>query len=544
MNKIASYLNQHLLGYVTASELVREHFSTDASPLKYTPELIAYPKNTNDIRKIAKFVWQLADKNHVLPITARGGGSDKTGAAIGSGIVMALAGHMNNLFEIDDKQKLIRLQPGASLKSVNDALRVKGLSIPSLAGAPLGATIGGAVANNRRGPLAGKYGPIYKWTHQLEVVLASGEVLQTGRISKRELNKRKGLATFEGEIYRKIDGIIADNKQLIDEQISGDHLDRRGYGSIAEVIRKDGSFDLTPLFVGSQGTLGIVSEMIMKADFVSTSSSVMAVKFASLDEARDAVEQLVKTAPAFVELYSGELIAQFKQRGMASETVEQLNPGKTGVLLLIGYDEFSSRARDRKLKQANRIMKDLSAVVVAGNGDDAGKLLAVRDTIVAALVPENSREVALPLFDGVYVPLERLDAFATSVAELARKHRVNLPLYGSALEGIYSTRPVLQLSKVGDKQKVFKLTDEYEKLVVAHGGHFVAEGGEGRFKATISYRSLDDRVQDLYLEIKSIFDPYGLLNPGVKQPGDLKDLVSHLRPSGSIDSFANYVTAE
>lgn len=544
MNKIASYLNQHLLGHVITSDHVREHFSTDQSPLKYIPEMVTYPKQTSDIRKAARFAWQLAEKGHVLSITARGSGSDKTGASIGKGMIMAMSGYMDNVFEIDEKQKLVRLQPGASVRSVNDALRVKGLAIPSVVGVLPRSTVGGAVANNRRGPLSVKYGATSAWVKQLEVVLASGDILQTERISKRELNRRKGLATFEGEIYRKIDGLITDNQQLIDEQIHGDTIDKRGYGSIAEVKRKDGSFDLTPLFIGSQGTLGIISEMIMKAEFLSSSQDVIAVKFASIDEARDAVEGLEKTKPAFVELYSGELFAMAKNRGILSDTVEEVSPDPKGALLLAGYDDFGERARGRKVKQASKILQELKAEAFIGSGEDGAKLIALRDVTLALLIPEDEKESSLPLFDGAWVPLQRLDSFAEGLKKLAQKHSVNLPLYGSALEGVYSTRPILQLQRVGDKQKVFKLADEYEKLVSAHGGAFVAEGGEGRFKALISYRGLDPKVQELYTEIKKVFDPYGILNPGVKQATELKELIAHLRPAGDISRFADYVAPE
>src|SRR5690606_5136491 len=303
MNKIASYLNQHLLGQVVTSRSVRNHYAVDQSPLSQTPELVVYPRNTNDIRKTMRFVWQLAEKGHSLSVTPRGSGSDKTGAAIGCYVVMPMTGYMNNIFEIDTKQKLVRLQPCVMVRSLHNALMANGLSVPSLVDVMPKVTVGGAIGNDRRGPLSGKYGSTGKFVEQLEVVLSNGDVLHTERISKRELNRRKGLATFEGEIYRQIDGLIADNQALINDRVADDELDRRGYAAISEVKRKDGSFDLTPLIIGSQGTLGIISEVIMKADFVSTGRSVAVLSYDQLDSARDAIEGIKKLAPAFLELY-------------------------------------------------------------------------------------------------------------------------------------------------------------------------------------------------------------------------------------------------
>jgi FAD/FMN-containing dehydrogenase len=128
-------------------------------------------------------VFQLAEKGHVMGITARGSGSDQTGAAIGKGISLVMPAHMNRIFEFDTKQKLIRLQPGANARSVNDALSLSGMSIPALPVSAAYSTIGGAVMNNASGPLSGRYGDMSEWVHQLEVVLANGDILQTERIS-------------------------------------------------------------------------------------------------------------------------------------------------------------------------------------------------------------------------------------------------------------------------------------------------------------------------------------------------------------------------
>ena len=216
MSKISQYLNEHISGEVVVSKAIREHFATDASVLTVTPEMVVYPRVTNDIRKVARFAWQLAEKGHVLALTARGGGSDQTGAAIGDGAILATTTHLNKIFELDAKQKLVRLQPGVMFKTLNDALALHGLHIPSYPLSAAYSTVGGAVANNASGELSGRYGAVDQWVQQLEVVLSNGDVLQTGRISKRELSRKKGLQGLEGDIYRKIDSLILDNAATID----------------------------------------------------------------------------------------------------------------------------------------------------------------------------------------------------------------------------------------------------------------------------------------------------------------------------------------
>ncbi|MDB5177757.1 MAG: hypothetical protein JWO61_140, partial [Candidatus Saccharibacteria bacterium] len=300
MSKVTKYLNEHILGEVVTEPAIRARFSTDMSVLTMTPEMVIYPRVTNDIRKVTRFAWQLAEKGHILPLTARGGGTDDTGGAIGKGAIIALSAHMNRIFEYDTKQRLLRLQPGANAGAVQDALSLQGATIPALHDDARYTTIGGAIAYNSQVLSPGKNSTTEPWVYQLEVVLANGDILQTERLSKRELNKRKGTSGFEGDIYRKLDALIDDNKALIEEKLY-DSNDNVGYSQIRDVKLKDGSFDLTPLMAGSQGTLGIISEMIIKTDFSHDSPLVGVLTFSESNDARDAVDSIAKTNPSSLE---------------------------------------------------------------------------------------------------------------------------------------------------------------------------------------------------------------------------------------------------
>lgn len=531
MSKVAKYLNEHMLGEVVTNRAVRERYASDASILSIVPEMVIYPRVTNDIRKVARFAWQLAEKGHVLPLTARGGGNDDTGAAICKGAVIALAPHMNRLQEYDAKQKLLRVQPGATVATVQAGLSLHGTTIPGLEVDSSDGTIGGAIGYNAASALSHRYGRVGTSISQLEVVLASGDVLQTERIGKRELSRRKGKPGFEGDIYRKLDGLIEDNKQLIDEALS-DENDTAGYSSLAQVKRKDGSFDLAPLIAGSQGTLGIISEMILKSDFVSTHKVTAILSFASSDSARDAADEIMKLDPSFLEYfdvaYFEQAIKEGKHYGWYDEAKQA---GDVSTVVIVGFDDFSKRSRGKGLKKLTKIANQFGAQLSSAQDDAAVALNVARDVADFRRTSSEADVSAPPLFDGVYVPFARFEDFSKAVAELAKKHHVSLPLVTRPIDGIICTRPQLELKKVGDKQKVFKLLDDYAKLVKAHGGDFISQTNEGRVKSTIAHKQLDDDVQELFRQVKDIFDPLGILNPGVKQPNDLREQVKQLRSS-------------
>ncbi|MEO7904720.1 MAG: FAD-binding oxidoreductase, partial [Candidatus Saccharimonadales bacterium] len=520
MSKVAAYLQEHILGEVSTNAAVRKAMSTDASVLEIMPEIVIYPRVTNDIRKVARFAWQLAEKGHVMGLTARGGGTDQTGAAIGAGASIALPAHMNRVCEFDSKQKLIRVQPGLNAAALSEALALHGMSIPAMPVSAQYSTIGGAVANNASGYLSGSYGEMRAWVHQVEAVLANGDVLQTQRLSKRDLNKKKGLQTFEGEIYRTIDNLIDDNAAMMAAKLSDDVRDNVGYTAITQVRRKDGSFDLTPLFVGSQGTLGIISELILKTQFVSNERSVVAATFETKETARDAIEQLRATTPAFLEYYDGALFTIAAASGRSYD-ICKANDTPVGAVVLVGYDEFNEHLRQRKAKRAEKILQASASAVERKSGAEAVELLALRDVTSFGVVPAGKDNTAPSLVDGAYVPFARSEDFTAAVQALADKHRVELPLHARMIENTYYTRPVLQLQKVGDKQKIFKLLDDYTKIVDAHGGHLIGEAGEGRVKTRFAHAQLDEEVLALFAGVKAAFDPHGILNPGVKQSVEL-----------------------
>lgn len=519
MNKLAHYLNQHLLGEVATDLEVRKRFATDNSPLVIVPDMVVYPRLTNDIRKLLKFSWQLAEKGHVLSVTPRGSGTDVTGGSIGSGVVLNTAAHMNTIFELDAKQRLVRVQPGVQVDTLSQSLRLQGLQVPALATVGGDATVGGAM-------MAGKTSPtVTEWVDQIEVVLASGDVLQTKRISKKELGKKKGLQGFEGDIYRGIDALIEDNRELVGSlQNAGTSV---GYSGIADVKRKDGSFDLLPLFAGSQGTLGVISEMILRADFAAPTESMAVVAFADAAQARDALDVLSGLGLSNLEYLDKSVLRQATSAGKQLPFQTVTDPA---AVFVVSLNDPAARAQGKKLKKMAKSLEQFGAEILATDDIAQSDLVSIKGIIQIGLQTDD--ELApLPIADGMYIPHEFTDTFLQGVRELEVKYKTSLLVYGQPLEGIWTVRPVVALGKVSGKQMVLKFVDDISQLAARSGGSLAYQNGEGRMQAFSTHRQIDERLAKLYVDIRAVFDPYGVLNSGVKQSGEVKDLAKNLRSS-------------
>ncbi len=544
MNKIASYLQSHLSGEVLDDPAVRRYFSTDASVLELTPSLIVYPRSTNDVRKVARFSWQLAEKGHILPITARGSGTDQTGAAIGKGILVVFPAHCNKILELDTQQKLVRVQPGVNFESLQESLHTHGLFLPPFPASYKYSTIGGAIANNTAGEKSLKYGSMVKWVDKLEVVLANGELIQTGRLSRKDVERKKGLATLEGEIYRVVDGIASENSEKLSVYYDNLHVSKDSIGyNLRELKKKDGSIDLTSLFVGSQGTLGIVTEAILKVATYSSQTELLVAAFDNIGQAMDVLDGLRCLQPCAIEMIDGNLVDFARKEQSYSFPIELVAEGTTpAVILFVEFDDATPRVRQKKLRKAERVIEVATEkIVTSDDPDEQEKLWAIRHSAATVVNYTHAGKSSVPIIEDAAVPHDKLEALMEGVDKLFETHHLQLSLWGHAGDANIHLQPLLDLSKVADRQKVFRLMDEYYRLVVSLGGSIAAEHNDGRLRAPFVKLQTGSDIVEIFEQLRSGFDPHGILNPGVKTGTEMKQLVEMLRNEYSLTHLSEHL---
>ena len=524
MSKVASYLQGHISGELSVRADDRNEYSTDSGVLEAKPGMIVFPRNTNDIRKVLRFSLQLASKGHKLPIAVRGQGRNTVSAAISDGLVIDMSRHMKDLYEYDAKQKLVRLQPGISIDTVQQALKLQGSAIPQLDG--LSGTVGGAIASDSVGWLGGKYGRIGEAIEKLEVVLDSGDIIQTGLLSRREVEKKKGLATREGDIYRGIDTILEEHSSYLSS-----HADKHfnsGYPGIFDVRSKKGTLDLAPLLVGSQGTLGVIVEMIARTEFIPSEFSIGVAAFASNDAAFDALQQLEATDPASIEYFDGRFITNAQAQGYEFSWLGD-SAENPAAIILFAYNDFNERTRSKRLAKAEKMLVGSGvSVFVATDDNSYHKLMSLREIFEYTERPNGTKN-APRLLPGFSVDRAHFPELQTKLNELENKLHAPLPLYGSWTNEIFTVLPAVSLASVGDRQKIFKIIDGMNAVVRDSGGELVAAEGEGRLLSRFVRADWDDEYAEIVAKVKQVFDPNGILNPGAKASVELKDLVAGLK---------------
>lgn len=542
MNKIADYLQEHIVGEVLAGNDVRKYFSTDGSVFEVMPSMAVYPKNVQDVRKVARFSWQLAEKGHSLPITARGRGSDQAGAALGKGIIMVFPAHMNRLLELDSKRRLARVQPGMNYRAFQESMHSHALFLPPYPSSIDFATLGGAIANNTAGERTVKYGATRQYVENIEVVLANGEVIQTGRISKKELEKRKGYTSFEGEIYRQLDGLLTDNWPLIVQHSMTPNVSKNSAGyALSQVKQKDGSLDLTPLFVGSQGTLGIITEAILKLEPYSPDDTLFKINLNSLDQAATAVQNIMQLQPSALEVVDDNLL-NFLSRVTPSRLKGVIEKPFPALVLLAEFDEVNQRIRAKKAKKLEKWLKQNQLEYsVTEDESEIQKLWSIRHSAAAVIWHVEGTKKALPIIEDGVVPREKLGEFIKAIYALFKKYGLDVAIWGHAGDANLHLQPFMDLNVLGDRQKVFKIMDEYYNMVLQMGGSTCGEHNDGRLRAPFLPKVYGPEMYEVFRQVKKIFDPYNILNPGVKIDVGLKDLVPILRHEYSMSHLTDHL---
>ena len=523
MGKVAKYLNQLTIGNVFDTPDVLEAYAVDCSALKIKPKLVALPESTEDIRKVMRFCYQLAQKGIKIPVTVRGSGLDEMGADLTNSLLISTE-KLNKLLESDKRERLVRVQAGITLKELNTALSINGLTIP--VGGHNSDTIGGIISNCPSDDYAGKYGGIMNYVERIEVILANGDVLQTNRMTGRMVSRKGKEKTLEGTIYRKLPEVIKTNKALIDD-IHANNNGSAGYPTIAQVKRGN-SIDIAPLFFGAQGTLGIITEVILRAVPVKSSIRRVVATFEDFEVAQKFLDLANSLKPKELNVYDIKIIKIAEESGKRlSEITRKLDKG------YVVFAKFDGKANSaiRKIMSVKKVLPSSTQLLVE-DSKNVAKLDEFENSLTSFLNSTRTGE-RVPLMTDFYMPSSRLSRFITDLALLEKSLKLDLAIYGSYSSSNYNLRPRFKITDEDFSRKAVAFLRAGAYIVEHEGGSITGGNPEGRVKAIVTNDAMLENEKKLYQVVKILFDRYELLNPGVKLGADNRFTITHFRDSGS-----------
>jgi FAD/FMN-containing dehydrogenase/Fe-S oxidoreductase len=505
---------------VRYDRLTRALYATDASVYQIVPLLVAFPATAADVAATIEVCARSG-----VPITARGGGTSQAGQSIGPGVILDCSRHLDRILEIDPDGRWARVEPGCVLDELNRALKPLGLLFAPDISTSNRATIGGMIANNSSGARSVLYGKTIDHVLGLKVVLSDGSVVDLGPLSESEVDAKGAQENLEGVCYRTVRRLAAEHAEEIVRRFP--RILRRvgGYNLDAFLPRRmedsglgagPSPFNLARLFIGSEGTLGVTVEARLRLVELPRARATLVVEFAGLLDALAATPLILRHHPAAVEVVDRYVLESTRLNPEASRLRSFLEGDPAAILMIELYgasaDELTPRltALEEDLRREGFGYHHL-AVTAPGMQANVWKL---RTMALGLSMAEKGDAKAISFVEDTAVAPEHLRDYIAEFLDIIARHGTRAGVYAHASVGCLHVRPVIDLKTEEGVRKFESIAGEVSDLVLKYGGALSGEHGDGLVRSPFQEKMYGSVLYQAFRELKHVFDPHNLLNPG------------------------------
>lgn len=539
-----------IAGEVENDEAAREFYSHDASLFELRPEVIAFPKNGEDIQKIVKFVAERKKEHPELSITARSRGTDMSGAAIGESIVMDTSRHMNRVW--DTSKASARTEPGAMYKDFEAQTLTHGAYMPSYPASRDMAGMGGVVNNNSGGEKSLKFGKTAKYVNEMKMVLADGNEYTIKPLQKADMVRKMSQGDYEGDLYKRTFDLIDSNYDKIQAAKPNVSKDSTGYHLWDVWSRETGVFDLTKLFVGAQGTLGLMTEA--KVDLVPKQehTGLLVLFLHDVDKLGSLIPKVLKYDPVTFESFDDQTLllsirflpSFWKMLGTKRfiKLLFSLIPDALqlihGVPKLVLMAEFNGDS-DEEVRQKivalhselghHRARYEINGFEETPTAGKSEKFWVMRRNSFQILRSKVKDKHTAPFIDDFIVPPENLPEFFPELRKIIKKYRLFATIAGHMGDGNFHVIPLMKIEDESERAKLEPCMKEVNNLVLKYGGSVSGEHNDGMVRGPWLEAQYGKEVVDIFKEVKTIFDPENIFNPRKKTDATWDFSFSHIR---------------
>jgi FAD/FMN-containing dehydrogenase len=539
-------LTKILKGEVDSSEATREFYSHDASLFELKPQVVAFPQNAEDIKSAVSFVMQHKAANPDLSITPRSRGTDMSGGAIGQSIILDISKHMNQLYEVSATSA--RFQPGIMYKDFEVETLKQGSLLPCYPASRDLASVGGMVNNNSGGEKSLEFGKTDNFVTEITVVLSDGNEYAAKPLNRDELNVKMAQNDFEGNLYRRTFELLDAHYDEI--QAAAPHVtkDSTGYHLWNVWKRDTGVFDLTKLFVGAQGTLGIATEARVRLVPHAPYSGTLVCYMHTLDKLGDVIPAVLAHKPATFESFDDNTLwLSFKffflfiaKLGLWTwiKTALQLLPdglmivrGVPKLILLIEFTGATPEEVKKKVHETKLDLKQFNFTYMEEDNTEAKsrKFWLMRRESFNLLRSKVKDKHTAPFIDDFVVPPPRLAEFLPQLRNIIKKYDLFATIAGHMGDGNFHVIPLMKIEDPKERAKFEPAMKEVNTLVISYGGSVSGEHGDGLIRGPWLEQMYSPNVLGYMREIKHLYDPQNIFNPHKKTDATWDFSFSHIR---------------
>lgn len=538
-------------GEVADDATTLDSYSRDASLFKVRPKLVVYPEDNNDLENLVKYVNEYKALDSTLSITIRAAGSDMTGGPLNDSIIADVSRHLNKMGEV--KEGGTTVEPGLYYRDFEKKALEKNVLLPCYPASKNICALGGMINNNCGGEKTLRYGKMENFIVESKWILADGKEYEIKPLSQTELDLKMRQEDFEGNLYKQIYNLLESNKQIIRE--AKPNVSKNSAGYYLWNIYNGETFDLNKLLVGSQGTLGIMTEATVRLVPIKKHHDMVALFFKSWDELPGVVNVLLPYEPESLETFDEDTlklgirfmpeIARKADTNFLSFASKFLPEAFIGVRMLglpklvvlvemVGESEEEVRLKVQKVEEIIKHFKVWHRVIRKDSEEE--KFWIMRRESFNLLREHVGNKKTAPFVEDFCIRVEDVPEFLPKVKKILEERGIDVNIAGHAGNGNFHIIPLMDMKNPKNIQVIKEVGEKVYSLVSEYHGSITGEHNDGIVRTPYLGKMYSPTVLNLFQKTKDIFDPQNIFNPGKKVPstssgqarGTLEYLESHI----------------
>jgi len=544
--KLIDEIKTIIRGDVYADEATLEKYSRDASIFQVMPQVVVFPRDVRDIEAIVSFVYENQEEYPELSITARAAGTDMTGGPIGEGIILDTTRYMGEE-SVDLENMRATVEPGVFFRDFEKDTLPEHVTLPVYPASKSIAALGGMIMNNCGGEKSLQYGQIRNFVESVDMTLYDGKTYTFASISEGEIAEKMLADTSEAEVYRKTYELIQKHYDVIKAAKPHTSKNSSGYALWDVYDKETGKFNLAQLFVGSQGTLGIMSKATVRlveskehnrlvvlflkdwSKLPSIVNRLIPLKLESLETFDDVTLKLgIRFMPQIAKRV-GENFFVFLFRFWPEAIMSIKLFGLPKLIILCEIGEKSETLAQKKAQDVVDALCSLHLVSrIITDEKDAEKYWIMRRESFNLLRKKVGDKKTAPFVEDICVSPDNLPVVLPKVIAILEEYDIPVNIAGHAGDGNIHIIPLMRLDLPEERAKIIEVSNKVYNLVLEYKGTITAEHNDGIIRTPYVEKMFGKKIYGIFQEVKEIFDPHNMFNPGKKVNGTFKYLEDHI----------------
>lgn len=523
----------------------KDFYSHDASLFEIKPQLVVCPKDSKDVQLLVRLAATQKKLSPEISLTARSAGTDMSGGAVNDSIIVDFNKYFTKIENTSATEG--HAQPGVFYRDFEKETLKHDALMPSYPASRDLCTIGGMVANNSGGEKSLEFGKTLNFVNELKVVFADGNEYVVQPLKKPELIKKMAQKTYEGRVYRALFELIEANYDTIKSARPQVTKNSMGYNLWDVWDRETGIFDLTKLIVGSQGTLGFVTDIKFRLVPQRAYSGLLVCFMKDITPLGDVINKVLTHKPATFESFddatlylSIRFLPSFRKYlgtwGLIKLMFSLIPDGfmlLRGIPKLILMVEFNGTSQEEIDQKLDALRTDLKPYNMAMERDETAaksqKFWIMRRQSFNLLRSKVKDKHTAPFIDDLVVSPPYLTEFLPRLRQIIKKYKLNATIAGHMGDGNFHIIPLMRLEDKAEKQKILPAMEEVDNLVLHYKGSLSGEHNDGLIRGPWLKEQFGQEVLDLFKQTKHIFDPENMFNPHKKSDADWHFSYNHIR---------------